>query len=212
MIRISIADDHGLIAEGVANMLRYNAEMEVVATYPNGITLLEGLKFIMPDILLLDIQMPDKQGDELAAIIKKQYPGLKIIALTSFDTIFYIKSMLQHKVEGYLLKHVSREVMIEAIIQVYAGGTYLDETVSKLVQEDEAIVKRQKEMGRLLTKREKEILQLIANNFTSNEIAEKLFISKRTVDHHRESILAKLDVKRTSALIQKAIELNLLQV
>ncbi len=209
-IKIAIADDHSLIAEGVSNMLRYSSDIEVVATYPNGKLLLSGLEKIVPDILLLDIHMPDKQGDELAPVIKKKYPAVKIIALTSFDNIFYIKSMLQHKIEGYLLKHVSRETLIEAIKTVFNGGTFLEESVRAQIKQDEEITKRQKEMGTALTKREKEILKLIAGSYTSSEIAEMLFLSKRTVDHHRESIMSKLDVKKTSALVKKAAEMGLI--
>lgn len=210
-IKIAIADDHNLIAEGVCNMLRYNSDIEVIATFPDGAALLQGLEKIQPDILLLDINMPGKQGDEIAAILKKKFVALKIIALTSFDNIFYIKSMLQHHIEGYILKHIKREDLIEAITLVYNGGTYLDEMVSKLIRDDEAILKRQKAMGAMLTKREKEILLLIASNHTSTEISALLFISKRTVEHHRESIFSKLDVKKTSALVKKAIELGLIQ-
>lgn len=211
-IKIAIADDHSLIAEGIAHMLRYNADMELIAEFKDGAALLQALeKGIRPDVLLLDISMPGIQGDELAGMLKAQYPGMKIIALTSHENIFYIKSMLQQNIEGYLLKHINREILTEAIAHVYNGGTYLDETVDKLIQEDEAIEKRQRALGSVLTKREREILQLIAGNLTSAEIAEKLFLSKRTVEHHRENILFKLDVKKTSALIKKAVELNLLK-
>lgn len=210
-IKIIIVDDHSLIAEGVSNMLRYNSEIEVVATYTSGKDLLKGLEQIMPNIVLMDINMPEMQGDELAAIIKPKYPDLKIIALTSFDNIFYIKTMLQHKIEGYILKSITREALVDAITFVNSGGVYIEETVQKLIREDETIAKRQKAIGSMLTKREKEILQLLAANHTSAEIAEKLFLSKRTVEHHRESILSKLDVKKTSALIQRAMELNLIR-
>lgn len=209
-IKIAIADDHSLIAEGVSNMLRYSSELEVVATYPNGAALLSGLEKILPDVLLLDINMPDKQGDELAPVIKNNYPTIKIIALTSFDNIFYIKSMLQHDIEGYLLKHVSKETLIDAVKVVYSGGRFIDEAVTKLLQQDEEITRRQKEMGTALTKREKEILQLLAGSHTSAEIAEMLFLSKRTVEHHRESIMTKLEVKKLSALVKKANEMGLL--
>ena len=209
-IKVAIVDDHNLIAEGVSNMLRYNAEMEIIAAYPDGKSLLESLPERMPDVLLLDINMPGMPGDELAAILKRQYPAIRIIALTSFDNIFYIKNMLQQKIDGYLLKHVSRDMLMEAIRIVYEGGTYLDETVSRQIQRDQEITKRQKEAGTLLTKREKEILQLLAEGHTGSEIAEKLFLSKRTVEHHRESVLAKLDCKKISLLIVKAKELGLL--
>jgi len=210
-IKVAIADDHSLIAEGVRNMLRYSSEIDVVASWPDGKKLLEGLQTIVPDVLLLDIAMPGQQGDELAGIIAQQYPRLKIIVLTSTDNIFHIRNMLQYNVAGYLLKHTGKEVLAEAIQVVHNGGQYLDETVSVRLQEDERNLQRQKEAGTLLTRREREILQLIADNHTGTEIAELLHLSKRTVEHHRESILAKLDVKKVSALVKKAAELNLIR-
>lgn len=209
-IKIAIADDHRLIAEGIANMLRYNTEIEVVAFYPNGEAVLEGITRIAPDILLLDIQMPELQGDEIAKILKKNNPELKIIVLTSFDNIFYIKNMLQYNIEGYLLKDIEKPELVEAITLVYQGATYLDKRVEKILREDEKVIARQKTMGSVLTNRETEILQLIVQGHTSAEIAEKLFISKRTAEHHRAAIFNKLDVKQVSTLIQKATQLNLI--
>lgn len=209
-IKVAIADDHPLIAEGISNMLRYQEDIELIATYPDGDALMKGLTAIQPDILLLDIQMPGLQGDDIAKIIKANYPDIGIIVLTSFDNIFYIRNMLQHKVGGYLLKNTRKDELITAINMVYQGATYIDKAVAKILQEDEQIIKRQKALGSLLTKRESEILQLIAQNYTSVEIAEQLFISKRTVEHHRESIFNKMDVKKVSTLIKKAMELNLI--
>ncbi len=210
-IKVAIADDHHLIAEGISNMLRYHTEIELTANYADGASLMKGLETIQPDILLLDIQMPGLQGDEIAKIIKTTYPGIGIIVLTSFDNIFYIRNMLQkNKVAGYLLKNTTKEALIEAITMVYQGATYVDKAVEKILREDEQIIERQKALGSLLTKRESEILQLIAQNYTSAEIAAQLFISKRTVEHHRESIFNKLDVKKVSALVKKATELNLI--
>ncbi len=210
-IKIAIADDHRLIAEGVQNMLRYSSEVEVVAIYPDGNALLEGMERVQPDVLLLDIGMPGMQGDELAGIIKQQYPAVKIIVLTNQDNIFYIKNMLQQGVNGYVLKHVEKEQLLQAVKSVYAGEEYIDGLVLDRIEEDEEEQKRVAENASLLSGREKEVLQLIADNYTTNEIAEKLFLSRRTVEHHRESILSKLDVKGTLALVRKATELGLIR-
>jgi DNA-binding NarL/FixJ family response regulator len=212
MIKIAIADDHSLISEGVGNMIRHSDEMEIIAVYPDGESLLEGLKAIQPDVLLLDICMPGRQGDEIAGIINELYPDIKIIALTSFNNIFHIRDMMEQKVKGYVLKHIQKEELIDAINMVYNGGTYFDETVTRRIKEDDKIKQRQKATGATFTKREKEVLQLIAQSYTSAEIAEKLFLSRRTVEHHRESILSKLDVKKTSELVRKAIEWNLVRL
>ncbi len=205
-IKIAIADDHSLITEGVSNMLRHNSEIELIATYINGAGLLKGIEKIEPDVLLLDFSMPDMQGDELTDIISKRYPRIRILILTSADNIFHIRNMLEYPIAGYLLKHLNREVLTRAIKTAYEGGTYFDETVARMIEEDRRKRRRQAETGTMLTRREQEILQLLANNHTNKEIATLLHISARTVEHHRKSILEKLEVKQTSALVRKALE------
>ncbi len=211
-IRIAIADDHALITEGLEHMLHYSGNIEVVATYADGKELLGGLPSIDIDVLLLDISMPGQQGDELARIIARDFPGIKIIALTNLDNIYYIKSMLQQGVSGYILKNVKRSVLIGAIEHIYNGGEFLDPLVKERLKEEMEVVKKQAAYGSVLTRREKDVLKLIAENNTSKEIAEKLHLSKRTIDHHRESILSKMEVKNVSALVKKAIELGLITV
>ncbi|XZF14069.1 response regulator [Chitinophagaceae bacterium MMS25-I14] len=211
-IKIAIADDHQLITEGLQHMLRYSADMEVVATYANGEELLQHIGTIQPDVLLLDINMPGRQGDELARIITRDFPRIRIIALTNLDNIYYIKSMLQQGVAGYVLKNARRDVLTEAIKRVSGGNEYFDETVKERIAEEKESIRRQTAHGSVLTRREKEVLQLIAENNTSKEIADKLCLSKRTIDHHRESILSKLEVKNVSALVKKAIELGLISL
>jgi len=209
-IKVAIADDHSLISEGLRQMLQYSSEIEIIGTYYNGEELLKGLRLIQPDVLLLDISMPGQPGDELAHIIGQQYPRVHIIALTNLDNIYYIKSMLQQGVLGYVLKNVRREQLVTAIKTVYMGQQYLDPVVRERIAEERVAITRQTAHGSILTRREKDVLKLIAENNTSKEIAEKLHLSKRTIDHHRESILSKMEVKNVSALVKKAIELGLI--
>src|SRR5690606_12326347 len=108
-IKIAIADDHPLIIEGIQNMLRGHTAMEVVATYSNGKELIEGIKTTRPGVLFLDINLPDKQGDELSRIISRAYPEIRIIALTNLDNVYYIKSMLQNGASGYVLKRSAEQ-------------------------------------------------------------------------------------------------------
>lgn len=210
-IKIAIADDHPLITEGIQNMLRYDEAMEVTVIYHDGAELLEGLKVVQPDILLLDINMPGMQGDSLARIISRQYPAIKIIALTNLDNIYFIKSMLQNGASGYVLKNISKKRLLTALQTVYDGGTFLDDAVQEKIAEEQANIKKQTAYGNTLTRREKEVLKLIAENNTSKEIGEKLHLSKRTIDHHRESLLSKMEVKNVAALVKKATELGLIQ-
>lgn len=210
-VTIAIADDHPLVLNGLQNVLRDSKEMKVIDVYSNGAELLEGLTGKAPDILLLDIQMPGKQGDELAKIISRKYPDIKIIALTNLENVYFIKSMFQAGVMGYVLKTAREDVLLEAIRTVYAGSQFLEATLREQVMQHTLSSGHKNSENPLLTQREREVLQLIAANHTSREIAEMLFLSKRTIDHHRNSILLKLDVKNTAGLIKKAITLGLIE-
>ncbi len=209
-IDIAIVDDHPLIQKGLQDMFRYLDRFNLVAGYKDGASLLEGLKHRQPHILLLDIHLPDHSGETLARIIAKSYPSVGIIALTNLDNVYYIRSMFKAGVSGYVLKTASEEVIVEAIEKVHAGEQFLEAKLKELVLQatlSEGSSQRQPHL--LLTKREQEVLQMIASNLTSREIAETLFLSKRTIDHHRNNLLLKLDVKNTAALIAKAIKLGL---
>ncbi len=210
MIKVALADDHDLIAAGIANMFQSFDDIEICGSFRDGSSLLNGLNEANPDVVLLDINMPGMKGDEVAQKLKINYPSLKIIVLTSFDNVFNIKGMLRHRVDGYLLKNVTAESLVDAIRVVNQGGTYMDDQVTRIITEDERITKKQKAAGTLLTKREKEILELIAKNYTCSQIAEKLFVSRRTVEHHRQSILDKFGVQKTTAMVEKAAQLNLI--
>ncbi len=208
-INIVIVDDHPLIQKGLYNMFQYLGHIRLMASYSNGADLLEGLKTQQPDILLLDIHLPDQSGENLARIITKNYPSIGIITLTNLDNVYYIRSMFKAGVLGYVLKTAPEEVILEAIQQVYDGEQFLEPQLRELVLQSSLSDSNQRKPHLLLTKREQEVLQMIASNLTSKEIAETLFLSKRTIDHHRNNLLLKMDVKNTAALIAKAIKLGL---
>lgn len=205
-IRISIVDDHPLLIKGLQTMLQHCADIEVVGTYHSGKELLAGLRKQCPDVLLLDIQMQDQMGDELMPLLRKSYPDMMIVALTNMDHEYYIKVMLTEGVMGYVLKNSDEEILLEAIRSVYKGVQYFDPLIRKQA------VKAQKNATQkpALTRREKEILELIALDYSSNDIADRLFLSKRTVDNHRIHLLLKLDVKGSASLVKKAIDLGLI--
>lgn len=210
-IKISIADDHPLIISGIKSIIDKYPDIEIIATYANGKSLLEGLVIKRPDVLLLDIHMPEQAGDEIAGTIVRRYPKIAIIALTNQDNIYYIKSMLQQGVMGYVLKNTDEDTLIRAINEVHNNKQYLDPATKERVRSDNINTARQTAHGTILTNREREILKLIYCNYTSQEIAEKLFLSKRTVDSHRLNLLLKLEVKNTGALVKKAIDLGLIE-
>ncbi|MDR3679301.1 MAG: response regulator transcription factor [Flavipsychrobacter sp.] len=207
LIKIALADDHPIVVNGLITMLSEYSDIQLFGTYADGDALLAGLKLAQPDVLLLDIQMPGKQGDELASILHKIYPELKIIVLTNFDSVFYIQQMLQRGVKGYLLKTTDKEVLIAAIKAVYNGGEFIDDVFKSKLRHA-----KHKAAGSIklsFTSREKEVLQYIVNGLTNPEIAEKIHLSVHTVENYRDSILLKMDVSNTAALVKKAIQLGL---
>ncbi len=211
MIRIAIIDDHPLIVNGLQNMLRHNPDIEITGAYTNSKDLFDGLSKTTPDILLIDIQMPEKTGPELAKIIQQKYPAIRMIALTNLDNNFYVKTMLRNGVSGYVLKSSDQEVLLEAIRTVYDGNEYLEPGMKERVWEDMVKSRRQTNSTAPLTRREKEILTLIANEHTTQEIAAMLFLSANTVETHRLNLLSKLDVKNTAGLVKKAMQMGLVE-
>lgn len=209
-IKIAITDDHPMVVNGIRNMLYYYKHIEICNTYNSGTALLEGLQKDQPDVLLLDIQIPDKSGNELARIISATYPHIRILAISSMENSFHVKDMMQHGCLGYIVKTAEANVLVEAIETVYAGEEYIDPALKEQLLSSLLKSKKQTDNANMLTRREKEILQLIAAAHTSQQIADELHISVRTVDNHRFSLLQKLNVKNTVALIKTALQMGLI--
>lgn len=201
MIKLAITDDQVIILNGLQKILADVPEIRVTGIYRGGEELLSGLTDRQPDVLLLDIQMPGKNGIELAAIIARQYKNIRIIALTNIDVVAQIRNVLKQGVLGYLLKDASPEILVEAIHAVYGGGQYIQEQLRQLLLNSLSTSPAKQ----IVTRREKEILELIVDEFTNQEIADKLFLSLRTVENHRNNLLQKLDVKNTAGLVKVAI-------
>jgi DNA-binding NarL/FixJ family response regulator len=210
-IKIAIADDHPLVINGLRHILGNSDDIEIVNSYADGKELLAGLEQQEPDVLLLDIQMPGQTGDELAEIIAEKYPGVKMLALTNQDNVFYIKNMLRKGVLGYILKTTRDEILLDAIRTVFKGEQYLEATLKDKIIRDTMQAKKQLSANPVLSRREQEVLNYIASDLTSQEIADKLFVSKRTVDNHRLSLMMKLGVKNVAALVKKGIQLGLIE-
>lgn len=210
-IRIAIADDHPMVINGLQTMLSARQEIQLTDAYMNGEELLQGLEKNMPDVLLLDIQLPGKTGEELAPIVLKRYPDIKILTLTNFDSALYANNMLRHGVHGYLLKTTGQDVLIEAIKCVYNGGLFIEPSINEKIKKLDIRIQKTASTKSSLTTREKEILQLIVNGYTDPEIAETLFLSTHTVKNYRLNILVKLDAKNSVALVKKALQLGLVE-
>lgn len=202
-IKVFIVDDHYMVIEGIHSLLQNERSIEWLGHATNAASCIAFLKQQVPDVLLMDINLPDKSGIELCAEVREKYPGVFIVGLSTFNQQSFIQKMLQNGAVGYVLKNATQQELTEAITAASKGKTYLSHEASmslRTVSNSEIV----------LTRREKEVLELIAEGMTNNEIAQKLFISATTVDTHRKNLLAKLDVKNTASLIGKAAKQGLI--
>lgn len=198
---IFIVDDHYLVIEGIRSLLHNEKNMEWMGHAMNAASCLDFLKHHQPDVILMDVNLPDKSGTELCKEVKKLYPALLILGLSTFNQQAVVRNMMENGASGYVLKNATKEELLEAIDMVINGGTYFSQEVEHALSEPQP-------QQPVITRREKEVLQLIAEGLTNVEIAEKLFISIPTVNTHRKSILEKFEVKNTATLIGKAIKLG----
>lgn len=210
MTHIIIADDHTMFLEGLISLLRNVPDITVTAKASNGKELIDLLSNNKADVVLLDISMPEMDGVEVTKIIKKKYPELKIIILTTHSNSHIVAKLNRLGVNGYLLKNAEKDELLYAIRKVTTGESYLSKEVAAIQKEFDSNLKKNLSSTTELSNREKEILVLIAKQLTAAEIAEKTFISLNTVNTHKRNLLSKLNVKNTAGLVKYAIELGLL--
>lgn len=216
-IKIALADDEQLFREGISFLLQRENNFEILFEAKNGQELIDTLNAKnIPDVILMDLKMPILNGIETTKIIHKKYPSIKIIALTSYDGKSFITNMIDVGASSYLLKNTSPKVVIHTINQVFEKGFYYDEKVLKTIQEtihSSSGKKIKNDLNEnLLSKREREVLELICTQLTTGEIAEKLFISKRTVEGHRKSLLEKTASKNVAGLVIYGIQKKLIEL
>lgn len=203
MITIGIADDHTLVINGIIQMLRSEPRYEILFSAQNGSALLAALTQHQPDVLLLDIELPDNDGISLCGQIKEQYPQVPVIALTNHDEIVYVRKMIRSGANGYLLKGTGKEQLIQAMEAVLAGEQFIDRQIEQTILQ-QTISGRKAAVNVKLTNRELEILSFIAHEYSNQEIADRLFLSVRTVESHRHSLNQKLNIKTTAGLVKEA--------
>ncbi|MFC0774876.1 response regulator [Terrimonas alba] len=200
---VFIVDDHYMVIEGIRSLLQNEKNIEWVGHAMNAASCLAFLKKQQPDVILMDINLPDKNGIDLCKEVKEKYPSVFIIGLSTFNQQSFIQKMMDNGASGYVLKNATQEEITEAIGTVIKGKTYLSEEASHTLRKDESA-------NIVLTRREKEVLELIADGMTNIEIAQKLFISVTTVDTHRKNLLAKLEAKNTASLVRIATQMQLI--
>ncbi len=211
-LKIIIADDHEFFRNGlkmVINRLKY---AKVIGEAANGKDLLELLEKKEPDIVLIDIEMPVMNGIEATRIALETYPDLKIVALTMFEDGEYVQSMIDAGAKGFLLKNITKDVLDQALQAVSSGNSYYSPELWEFFTRKISKDNRKEDEEIQLTKREKEILQLICDGLSNKEIADQLFIAERTVVGHKSNLLSKTNCKSTIGLLSYAIKNKLVEL
>ncbi len=212
-IKIGLVDDHPLFRQGLRTLMEAQTDMEVTLEAANGQELLDQLAETLPDVILLDLEMPQMDGMKTCERVKQSYPEIKILILTMHQDARLIQFMLKQGANGYVTKTAKWDELQTAIYKVMEQDYYFSDLVGLAMLQN---IKHPRigvpSIGPKisLTKREKEVLDLIARGHNTPEIAEKLFISQRTVEGHRSNLLKRLDVNNIAGLIIKALKLNLI--
>jgi len=203
MIRVLIVDDHEMIRNGLASLLRDEPDILVVEFAQNGKEALEKCAFRQLDVVLMDIMMPIMNGVEATIAIKKEHPDLKVLAVTINDEPRFIKEVLAAGASGYILKHSTKDEIVSAIRDVYEDRQHFSSDVLTKISGEFAKGK----VGDLpvLTKKELQVLKLIAQEFTNQEMADTLKCGIRTVDTHKRNLIKKLEVKNVVGLVKYAL-------
>jgi DNA-binding NarL/FixJ family response regulator len=208
-ITVVLADDHAVMREGLARLLETNADIKVIGTADNGRNAVGQVLQLKPDVVIMDITMPDMNGIEAARQISERAPGVRIMILTMHSTGEHVFNALEAGVHGYILKESASQDIINAIRAVHAGRRFLSPSVAEIVAEQ---VGKRTEVSPLesLSRREREILQLVAEGYSSAKIGETLHISPKTVDTYRSRLMQKLQLKDVTGVVKFAIQHGLI--
>ncbi|HPA34845.1 MAG TPA: response regulator transcription factor [Chitinophagales bacterium] len=211
MITIGIVDDHGIVLQGVSNMFAPKKEFSVRFAINNLTEAGKALEEEQPQVLFLDINIKGDDGLDALKIYKKKYPAMKVIMLTSFEETALVKTAIRNGADGYLLKDASEQDFLAAIDTVLKGEQYIQKSMQDLMLKEAMGQKKDNSYIPKLTRREKEILQLIIDEKTTQEIADTLFLSVSTVETHRMNLISKLGVKNVAGLVKLTLERGLLK-
>ena len=202
MTKVFIVDDHSVVIEGILSLLQNLPEISVCGCAKTAVDSIHFMEKNEVDVILMDINLLDMSGLELCKILKQTHPEVKILALSTFNQMSYINKMMANGANGYLLKNITKDELIQAIESVMEGNIYHSFEVKEIIK----TAQKNNEHFPILTKRENDILKLITEGFTNPQIGEKLFISPDTVDSHRKNLHTKLGVNNTALLVRYALE------
>lgn len=213
-IRILLADDHQLFLDGLSALLGQIASVEIVAAVSDGAQLLEKLKGSEGDLVIVDLHMPVLDGLETTKMIRELYPAVKVLGLTMDNEVDSVQDMLEAGASGYILKNTGKAELETAILQVMKGEVYLSQSLSnqlaqRLLLKKKAVVEEACELD-MLTEREVEILKMVALENSNTEIAEKLYISPKTVETHRKNLMKKIGVRNSLGIYKFAVKHQLI--
>jgi DNA-binding NarL/FixJ family response regulator len=207
MIKVFILDDHYMVVEGIRSLLMNEKEIDFIGSASTVESCRAFLKTKLPDVILMDINLPDGNGIELCKEVKEQYPSIHILGISTFNQASYIKDMMENGASGYILKNATQKEITEAIQLASIGKTYMAFEVAKTLHVSEKTT-----AGKIiLSRREKDVLELIKDGFTNGEISVKLNVSQHTVDTYRKSLLSKLNARNTAELIKMAVISKLIE-
>jgi len=214
-IRLGLVDDHNLFREGIKSLLVKMTDISLVVESANGKDLFKALKHETLDVVLLDLEMDEMDGIEITKRLKVQYPDLKVIILSMHKEERMISYLMEIGAAAYLLKDTNKEELETAIRSVFSTGLYLSERVSITLLK--ALQNKPTDTPALnntyqLTEREIEVLQLISQEFTTSEIAKKLYLSDRTIEGYRKNLISKMGVKNSAGLLMKAIQEKIIHI
>lgn len=206
VINIMVTDDHQMFIDGLESLLKSNPEFKILPSATSWTLLKMELQRNIPNVLLLDISMPEMNGIDIVHKLKITHPEIKIILLSMFDDPYHIREGISAGVNGYILKETSKEELFNAIKTVHDGGSFYSQSVTETLIKGMQTVNR-KEVK--LSEREKQVLQLLTEENTTQEIAKILKLSPYTIETHRKNLLSKLDVRNTTGLVKYALNVGL---
>ena len=198
-IRVALVDDHSLVRDGIKALLAVMSPLEMVGEAENGVAAIEMVGRCQPDLLLVDISLPDMNGLELTRVLRSQYPSLKVLVLSMYDNYEYVSESVRSGASGYVLKNAPSREIIAAIEAISSGGTFYSAEIAQRLIAD-------RNTDNELTPRESQVLSKMAQGLNNKEMARELDISVRTVETHRLSIRRKLNIDKPAALVKYAID------
>jgi DNA-binding NarL/FixJ family response regulator len=214
-IRVLVVDDHTIVRDGICALLRLAGDIEVVGEAANGREALEMVRKLMPDVMLIDIAMPNMNGLEATRHIRKEFPRVRVLVLTQYDDKEHVFWAIEAGANGFISKTAASSDLASGIRSVHRGDSFLSPSAAKFLVEDyqtEANLRKEQDPYKQLSDREREILKLLAEGCTTRKIADMLVISVKTVEGHKTNLMSKLDIHNRTDLVKYALRKGVITV